>query len=361
MAEQYGRPITEITAQFSWLTGGNFIGAVAALFVFDWIGVRRMLLVIYGVIAAGLLSLALVDSLAYGRYVLGLAGFGSGIGLTGAALTISRTYEAERRASLLVITDGCFSVAGFACAWLASRFVALQLGWSSTYQCIGLLALAIVGLSLASTFPATTRAETGARVATPWPLPVWLCVGVLFLYSLGQYSMLFWLPNYASTQLGATAEQAGAVVARFWQGMFAAQLFVAWWVLRLGLRRLVMIAAIMTAVGSIPLWSMRDAGLLPWLALAWGVANLSMLKATLSFATTLVEVPDARLVSALLLGATLGTALSPAVSSLVVAQAGVRTVLVASTACHLAMMALVLLARRPHTPAVAATGSINAT
>jgi len=363
MAEQYGRPVTEITAQFSWLTGGNFIGAVVALFVFDWVGVRRLLLVIYGVIAAGLLSLAVVDSLAYGRLVLGVAGFGSGIGLAAAALTISRTYDAERRASLLVITDGCFSVAGFACAWLASRFVSLQLGWSSTYQCIGLLALAIVGLGLVSEFPATTRRETGVRVAVRWSPPVWLCVAALFLYSLGQYSMLFWLPNYASTQLGLPAEQAGAVVGRFWQGMFLAQLFVAWWVLRIGLRRLVMVAAVMTALGSIPLWSVRDAGLLPWLALAWGIANLSLLKATLSFATTLVEVPDARLVSALLLGATLGTAISPAASSFVVAHADARTVLVASTACHVGMMVLILLARRLRRgPAVAVeTRSINAT
>ena len=32
MAEFYGRPVADITSQFSWLTGGNFIGAVLALF-----------------------------------------------------------------------------------------------------------------------------------------------------------------------------------------------------------------------------------------------------------------------------------------------------------------------------------------
>ena len=169
MAAQYGRPVTEITAQFSWLTGGNFLGAVAALFVFDWIALRRMFLFVYGAIAVGLLSLALIDALPYARFVLGLVGFGSGIGLAGAALTISRTYEAERRASFLVITDGCFSVAGFVCASLASYLIALKLGWSSAYQCLGLVALVVVALSVASTFPATTRKESaGANAATPW-------------------------------------------------------------------------------------------------------------------------------------------------------------------------------------------------
>ncbi len=128
--------------------------------------------------------------------------------------------------------------------------------------------------------------------------------------------------------------------------MFLAQLFVAWWVLKIGVKRLAPIAAIMTACSSIPLWLVRDPNLLPYCALAWGIANLSLLKALLSFATTMVKVPDARLVSGLLLGATLGTAISPAVSSLIVTWADARVVLIFGTSCHVAMMLLVLLARR---------------
>ena len=346
MAELYGRPIAEITAQFSWLTAGDFIGAVIALFAFDWVDLRRMMVGIYGLIAVGLLSLAHFDSLAYGRVVLGVAGLCGGIGLAGAALTIARTYEAERRASLLVITDGCFSVAGFVCGSLASYFVAQKLGWSSTYQCIGALAVVVVVLSLVSRFPSTARRATAGEAAVSWSLPVWLCVGGLFLYTLGQYSMLFWLPNYASLHLGASADLAGSIVGKFWLGMFLGQVFVAWWVLRIGLRRLVAIAAVATAVGSIPLWSIPNASLLPWFALLWGIGNLSMMKSLLSFATTLVAVPDARLVSGLLLGATLGTAISPALSSLVVQGTHIRDVLICSTAAHAAMLVLVFLARR---------------
>jgi TsgA-like MFS transporter len=346
MAEVYGRPVAEITSQFSWLTGGNFIGAVLALFVFDWVDLRRMLVAIYGVLAVCLLSLAHFDSLTYGRVVLGVAGLCGGIGLAGAALTIARTYEAERRASLLVITDGCFSVAGFVCGSLASYFVARKLGWTSTYQCIGVLAAVIVALSLASDLPATKRKGAARRTAVSWSMPVWLCVSALFLYSLGQYSMLFWLPNYASLQLGASADVASSIVGKFWLGMFLGQVFVAWWVLRIGLRRLVAVAAVTTALGSIPLWSIPDPTLLPAIALLWGIGNLSMMKSLLSFATTMVPVPDARLVSGLLLGATLGTAISPAVSSLIAEWTQIRVVLICSTACHGVMLLLVFLSRR---------------
>lgn len=348
MAELFNRPVTEITRQFSWLTGGNLIGAVISLFIFDWIPLRRVLLAIYGAIALGLLTLGLLDSLAYGRLVLGLVGLGNGIGLAGAALTISRTYEAEQRASLLVITDGCFSVAGFVCAGLASYFVALGLGWSSTYQIVGLIAAIIFGLTLASRFPATTRMETGASHNEPWPLSVWLCVVALFLYTLGQYSMLFWLPNYVSERLGASPAVAGSLIGQFWLGMFLAQMFVAWWVFRIGLQRLVLIAAVTTVLGSIPLWTVTDPGVLQICALAWGLANLSMLKALLSLATTMVKVPDPRLVSCLLLGATLGTAISPALTSLVVEWSDNRTVLMFSTGCYAALLVIVLIAKHRH-------------
>lgn len=346
MAEVYGLPVSQITSQFSWLTGGNFIGAVLALIVFDWIDLRRMLAAIYGLLAVGLLSLAYIDALAYARVVLGIAGLCSGIGLAGGALIIARTYEGERRGSLLVITDGCFSVAGFVCGSVASFFVARKLGWTSTYQCIGVLAALIAILSLASDLPATQRKGPARSAAASWPVPVWLCVSALFLYSLGQYSMLFWLPNYASMQLSASPDVAGSIVGKFWLGMFLGQVFVAWWVLRIGLRRLVAIAAVTTALGSIPLWGVLDPTLLPVIALLWGIGNLSMMKALLSFATTFVSVPDARLVSGLLLGATLGTAISPAVSSLLVDWTDIRVVLICSTAAHMAMLMLVFLSRR---------------
>lgn len=343
MAELYGRPVTEITRQFSFLTVGNLVGAVASLFVFGWWSVRRVMIGVYATIALGLLSLAVVPSLSWAGLVLGLAGTGSGIGLAGAALTISRNYDAERRASMLIITDGCFSIGGFLCASLATVFIGWHWDWSSSYRCVGLLALCIVALSLFSRFP-EPRAVAADSVSERWPLAAWLCIAALFLYSLGQYSMLFWLPQYASGTLGVDAGEAGSLVGRFWLGMFVAQLFVAWWVFRIGLRRLVLIAATTTMLGSFPLWLVTDPRWLPYCAFLWGVGNLSMLKALLSFATTRMKVPAPRLVSALLLGATVGTALSPAITSAIVERSSPRAVMMFTSGCYVVFLLLVIVA-----------------
>jgi len=153
MAEHFGQSVTEITARFSWLTFGILAGAVAALVVFDWIKLRKLLMLVYALIAACLVALRFLDDLFLIGVALALVGVCCGIGLAGAAVVISRTYETERRASMLVITDGSFSVAGILCSSLAVYLIAQQYHWSGVYQFVALVALAIILLSAMSVFP----------------------------------------------------------------------------------------------------------------------------------------------------------------------------------------------------------------
>ena len=346
MAEHFGRPITEITAKFGWLAMGNLTGAVLALFLFDFIQLKKLMVIVYALIAICLFSLNLIHDLTLSAGLLGIVGICSGLGLPGAALVISRTYAANRRASMLVITDGSFSVAGIVCSWLATILIARAFQWYWVYQFVALVAVTIVILTIISKFPGTTAEERKIMRREPWPLSVWLCVLALFIYTLGMFSMLWWLPNYAETQLGAPPGEAGKLVSRFWTGLFAAQLFVAWWVLKVGVRQLVIIAGISASLFSIPLWVYTDIDGLLVFATLWGIGNMSLLKVVLSFATEMVEVPTARLVSMLLLGPTVGTAISPWVSSQIVDLTNNHFVLQFGTGCYVVLALLLVAANR---------------
>jgi len=338
MSEHFGLPVTEITARFSWLTLGILAGAIIALFIFDLVRLRKLLMLAYTVVLASLISLLFLNNIALIGVVLGLVGICCGVGLPGAALVISKTYETEKRASMLVITDGSFSVAGIVCSWIAIFLIAREYHWSGVYQFVALITALI--------FPATDAKHHEASGPEKWPFPVWLCIVSLFLYTLGQWAFLLWLPNYAETELGAPREQAGQLVSQFWIGMFAAQIFVAWWVLKVGVRRLVLIAGICTSLFSIPLWLYANIDVLIILATLWGFANLGLLKVVLSFATQMLRRPTARLVSSLLLGATIGTATSPWLTSQIVAATNTQFVLQFGTGCHVALTILLLTASR---------------
>jgi TsgA-like MFS transporter len=348
MAELFDKPVTDVTAQFGWLTFGILGGAAAALIIFDFLRVRSVLILSYILIAASLLSFNLSDDLALIGAALGVVGFCCGLGLASAALVISRTYETERRASMLVMTDASFSIAGFSCAAIATSLVAAGFHWASTYQFIALIAVAIILLSLVSRFPDTATVRQHEESRESWPWSVWLCIGALFLYTLGQYSLLWWLPNYTETRLGATVDQAGQLITMFWLGLFVAQLTVAWLVMKVGVRNLVIVSGVSTCLFSIPLWVVGDLSVLPVLSFVWGFANLGLLKIVLSFATQLVRIPTPRLVSTLLLGATLGTAVSPWVTSNIVVATDNLFILQFGSVCYATLTLLLFMAVRQY-------------
>ncbi|MFT7287270.1 MAG: TsgA-like MFS transporter [Halieaceae bacterium] len=354
LAESLALPVTEVAPLFSWLTMGILLGSGLALVAFELFGIRLWMLLLYLAIALSLLALRLSGDLWVLRLALGAVGTCCGIGLAAAASTIAMSYTEDRRASMLVITDGSFSVAGILISSLALMFVAQNMHWSSAYLAVAAIAVLLVLLSATSRFPVASAMEAvpGER-AGAWPLPVWLCVVALFLYTLGQYSLLWWLPVHLETTLGAARDEAGVVVARFWTGMFIAQVLVAWWVLRIGARRLVLLSVSATFFGSLPLWLLTDLPLLPWLALLWGIANLGLLKIVIAFATLSVRRPTPRLVAALLFGATSGTAVSPVVTSAIVEAADVRSVLQFGSLCYLLLALLVWFAWRLGRDAVA--------
>ena len=131
--------------------------------------------------------------------------------------------------------------------------------------------------------------------------------------------------------------------------MFFAQVFVAWWVLKIGVTQLISIASVTTFLGSMSLWNYPHIEGLAILAFGWGFANLSLLKAILSFATQMVAIPSARLVSLLLLGATVGTAISPFVTSQIVEWTDNRTILMFGSGCY-ALLCILMLASRALKP-----------
>ena len=348
MADYFGVTVTEITRGFGWLTIGMLVGAGLAIEVVERLSIRLIQICTFGVIALSLAALSVAPSLLLVWPLLGLTGLSLGIGLAAAASTIARSYPPSPRASMLVITDACFSLAGKVCVAATLYFLGEKLHWSTGYLVVVAAATSVVLLAGVSRYPETDADLSGelgtndeAGRTSGWPVDIWLCIAALCLYTLGQYAMLWWLPQHLQSTYGASPDEAGAVVGQFWLGMLWAQLVVAWWVLKTGAPRLVLIAAISAALCSVPLWNTANLELIPWLGALWGFGNLAFLKLAISFATELQTPPSPRLVSALLFGATSGTAISPWVTSKIVESAGTLAVLQFSSGCYVLICLLI--------------------
>ena len=347
MAEYFDEPVTNITKNFGWLTTGNLLGALLAVVISSHFPLKTLFAWIYGLIGVLLISVGLVSDLLALGLVLALVGMGCGIGLAAAAILITLRFDAQRKASMLILTDACFSVAGFAIAWTTATLLYFEFGWQSTFQLIGVFALVIAALAITANFGDLSQEKPGAEERKlPWPTSVKLLGAGLFLYTLGQYSAIFWLPIYAEETFALNKLLAGGLVGQFWTGMFAAQIFTSWWVMKIGAGRLVGLAVFTTFAGSVSLWVTPSGSWLPALAALWGFLNFSLLKATLSYATELFPDHPRNLVPMLLLCATGGTAISPLLTSAVVDLFDARGSLIMGSICYALLILCVMLARQ---------------
>jgi TsgA-like MFS transporter len=337
MALMFDIPIPDMARVFGWLTIGNFVGAVLALVIFEYFSFRRLMMGLYLIIMTAVTLLSFQDNLMVLRGLLGIIGGCCGIGLAGGALLISRLYEADRRASMLVITDGSFSIAGFIMAGLAGWTLAMGIHWSISFLLIALVAFAIFIIALTAEFPALEQKSTEAGLGN-WSLTVWMAAGGLYFYTLGQTSLLIWLPVYGVNELGVSQSASGAIVGQYWLGMFAAQVLIAWVVSFVGVRKIIAVAVVTTLAFALPFLVITDGSWYPLLALFWGFANMGLFKCLLSFATEQMSPVTPRLISVLLLAATLGTASSPWVSSWVVDLLSSKAALYFACICLLTVL-----------------------
>ncbi|MEL6214105.1 MAG: MFS transporter, partial [Pseudomonadota bacterium] len=150
LAAHFNVTISEITNAFSALTQGILIGAVVALSYSARTPLRVVFVVLFVVMSGVLLLMSTLPNLGWFQAALLTVGVGCGLGLAAAAATISAAFEGNQRASALVATDGCFSVAGILIPAYATYSLRESLPVGSVYGVIAGIAALIVVLAIIS-------------------------------------------------------------------------------------------------------------------------------------------------------------------------------------------------------------------
>ncbi|MEM6710107.1 MAG: MFS transporter [Pseudomonadota bacterium] len=317
LAERFALSPVAVAASFSWLTGGVLIGSLIALPLYRRIALRPVLAAVYVAMALTLLLASRAAGLEALALTLGLAGTLSGMGLAGAALLISALYRGDVRTSMLVVTDACFSIAGYVVAPLTGWLITRELGGQQVYLVLAVVSFFLCLLLVAPLPTITDTAEPAgdpSRPAPATPFAFWLLAVSLCGYTFGQQTLLIWWPGEVLADSGASSATVGTLIGRYWLGMFIAQLAVAIALLRIATRWMLLAAAWGTSLGaSLVLYASE----LPASVrlLVWGIANLALLKVVLGFASAYLGGTHERTIPRLLFAATLGTALAPAGSA----------------------------------------------
>ena len=82
MANHFGMEITEVVALFSFLTGGAFAGVFISLFIFNYLPIRRVLLLFSGLLVMAALGNYFLDSIVFAPVAFTIMGAAGGVGTT---------------------------------------------------------------------------------------------------------------------------------------------------------------------------------------------------------------------------------------------------------------------------------------
>jgi TsgA-like MFS transporter len=350
LSSQFEISTSEAARVLSGFTSGNLLGAFLALFILGRVRYRALVLCIYVSAACTLVMLLVADETRWIWTLLALLGVAFGIGLATAAQLIALIYKEDQRAALLVATDSSFSLAGTVMASLTAYLLLSPIPnlppWLNAYLAIFLAVLLILMLAFVARYPEVARSDKNWGWIQRMPRPVWASGGALYCYTLGQTSILLWLPSMLQAGSSDVAI-GGEAVGRYWFGMFLGQLAAMTLVLVLGRGWVLRFGAVGASVGALAvLLAVSDDQWMIWASLGWGLCNLGVLKMLISLATDCVDnLPD-QLVPGLLLMATLGTASSPILTSWLVEGFDPFAAVIFGVTAMFGMLALTLFADR---------------
>ncbi|MGI9272621.1 MAG: MFS transporter TsgA [Woeseiaceae bacterium] len=349
IAEHFDISLTAANASFTYLTSGVFVGTLIAVFIFDFIKLRQVVIGGVAIICLSIYSIYAFDSFFVFSLCLGLIGASCGVELSAAAVVIAKIYSEKLRASMLLLTDSFYSMAGVISTTLAGMLLARQFHWSSAYLLAFAVSLGIGIIALFSKYPLTSKTESvrSSDAGTwNWPASVHLVGVSMLIYLVGFVTIYSWVPNYAQAVLGLSVEGSSEVVSRMFLGMFVGQLIMFFLVLRFPIQALIVIYASMATLLTVSLWSVQSALHLEIAMLCLGLATGGLFKTVLSYGTTAVLEPSPKMVSYLIFHAGLGTAVAPFLSSFVVEKSDMTAALQFATVCYVLTFVLILAARR---------------
>jgi len=341
IATFYDVSITTATAAFTYLTTGVLVGTAVAIFIFDYLRLQTVIVAGVAFIVGSIYAIYVLEY--FFVFALGLAVIGicCGVELSAAAVVISKSYGEKLRASMLLLTDSFYSIAGVLSTGIAGYFVARNYHWSSAYSVAAIASIAIAGLAIFSKYPNTkVDRREDSQSQSEWSLNVHLVGVAMLVYLIGFVSIYSWVPNYAQEAFGASIEAGSLAVSRFFLGMIIGQLVMFFLVLKYPLRILIVIYAILATALTSALWLAGSIEQLQNAMLALGLATGGLFKTVLTFGTTLVKDPSPKMVSYLIFHSGFGTAIAPYVSSVIVENWDMKAALQLVSVCYVTMIIL---------------------
>lgn len=347
IANTFAANINEVAPIYSLLNGGTLTGTITAFFLIEKIGIKRITLMSYSLIFACAATLHLTSSLSVVMVAMYLIGLSGGIGLCIAGTIVVSVWKDNIQSSMLVAQDATFNIAGVVFPLITTYALTHAMAWSYSYLAVGMVAVVTVILTLLTNF---SLCEQGAaskdEQKSEWNLGI-ISGGIgLFLGMLALYTFLTWAPTFVKQKFDIPFEVAGQIITQYWSAALVGALISAMIVSRVKIHHfllaIITLAMILTSV----IVTTNNLEWVGYLTYGYGFVCAALYNSFIAFGVSFVKQASSKNVSYILMSGSAGAMFSPAISSMLESQIGLQTVMYAIPLLYVAILGLLLLARK---------------
>lgn len=201
---------------FTLLNAGILISIFLNSWIINILSLKKQLILGFIFIIIAIYILIFHHTLALFSLSIFILGIVSGITMSIGTFLIAYLYEGNKRASILLLTDSCFSLSGIIFPIIATYLIFHHISWYWIYPLIGTIYLIIFLLTLNVKFPILHSKKTKNKKVKTWNISIFYLSISALLYILGQLSFISWLPEYVIKSINLNITKAGQLVSNFW-------------------------------------------------------------------------------------------------------------------------------------------------
>ena len=347
IANSFSANINEVASIFSLLNGGALAGTIAAFFLIEKIGIKRMTVLCYGTISLAALCLYVAPSLFVVMLCMTIIGFCGGVGLCIAGTIVVTLWKDKIQSTMLVVQDATFNVAGVVFPMITTYALTNAMNWSISYLTVGSVALATMFVALLTNFnQCGDEGSSEQEVKSEWNFGI-ISGGIgLFLGMLALYTFLTWAPMFVKAKFDIPFEQAGNIITQYWSAALVGALVSTVIVSRMKIQHfLITIITVAMVITSI-IVTTNNLEWLSYLTYGYGFACAALYNAFIAYGVSFVRNASSKNVSYILISGSAGAMFSPAISSMMENIVGLQTVMYAIPVIYAMVAAMLVISMK---------------
>ncbi|MGL5391464.1 MAG: MFS transporter TsgA [Shewanella sp.] len=360
IADKFSADVNEVASIFSLLNGGALAGTIAAFFVIEKLGIKRITLLSYSLVALSALVLHFTASLQVVMLAMTLIGFCGGVGLCIAGTIVVSVWQEKLQSTMLVVQDATFNIAGVIFPLITTYALTNALSWSYSYLAVGLVAMVTVIITLFTRFNLCEPAQdTADKQASEWNLGI-ISGGVgLFLGMLALYTFLTWAPLFIKQKFDIPFEDAGNIITQYWSAALVGALISTLIVTRVKIHHF-LVAIITLALGlTTAIVTINHLEWIGYLTYGYGFVCAALYNAFIAYGVSFVKQASSKNVSYILISGSAGAMFSPAISAFFERIIGLQTVMYVIPLLYAAVLVLLLVSSSMKSAQVAQRLAVN--